>query len=80
MICGRAHLRKDGTELIWDEVYLTKEVFPDGLGIFHNTTGSWDAADSEKLDISQNEFWEIMNDMEDACVIVPFTPIGEFEP
>ncbi|MBQ6902953.1 MAG: zinc ribbon domain-containing protein [Lachnospiraceae bacterium] len=77
---GRAHLRKDGTELIWDEVYLTEEVFPDGLGIFYNTTGSWDAADSEKLDISQNEFWEIMNDMEDACVIVPFTPIGEFEP
>ena len=77
---GRAHLRKDGTELIWDEVYLTEEVFPDGLGIFYNTTGSWDAADSEKLDISQNEFWEIMNDMEDACKIVPFTPIGEFEP
>ena len=77
---ARAHLRKDGTELVWDEVYFTEEVFPDGPGIFHNTTGSWDAADSEKLDITQNQFWEIMHDMEDACVIVPFTPIGEFEP
>ena len=77
---ARAHLSKDGTELIWDEVYLTDEVFPDGLGIFYNTTGSSDSADSEKLDITQNEFWEIMHGMEDACKIIPFTPIGEFEP
>jgi len=61
---GICHLSEDGTELIWDDFFFTREDEAGGkLAIYHNRTGDWDPEKSEKLDITEEAFAERMWDV-----------------
>ena len=58
---GTAKLSKDGTTVEWQDYYFTHEKDEnfDEIGLYHNTTGEAEVKDSEELDISMDDFWEI---------------------
>ncbi len=58
---GTAALSKDGTALEWQDYYFTyeKDENFEEIGCYHNTTGEDNPVDSEELDISLDEFWDI---------------------
>ena len=61
---GQLHLSKDGSEIIWDDCYFSYDK-NDGteIGYYHNTTGVWDPEEAEELDMSEDEFWKLMEDL-----------------
>ncbi len=74
---GEAHLGKNVEELEWDDFYFTDEKNNGKLGFYHNTTGYWDVAKAEELKISEDSFWEIMDDYE--LEPLDWTPIGDYK-
>ena len=57
---GDYHLSADGTEIIWDDFYFSDEVAEGKAGFFHNTTGVYDRDASEELEMSDADFWDLM--------------------
>ncbi|MCR5651694.1 MAG: hypothetical protein K6F86_10995 [Lachnospiraceae bacterium] len=76
---GENHLSKDGTKIIWDDFYFSDEKEGGEIGLYHNTSGTFDAAASKELSMEQSEFFERMYAYEDRCELLPFTPIGEWK-
>jgi hypothetical protein len=72
---GKHHLSEDGTEVVWDDFYFSDEKEDGSLGYFHNTTGMYDQAASEELEIPDEEFWNLM-DTDGHYETIPWTPIG----
>ena len=72
-------LAPDGTDLAAIDYYFTyqKDESFQEIGFYHNTTGEWDQEVSEELDISEEEFWELMNSYEKQCVQPELTPFSE---
>lgn len=72
----------DGAELICKDYYFTYERDEDytDIGCYHNTTGEWDKAVSEEMDITLDEFWQMENDMLDQVKLVKVKPFSEYEP
>ena len=77
-IFGENHLSSNGREIIWDDFYFTDEKEVGGVGIYYNDTGIFEAAGSEELDISENEFADMMEKYRDRCENITWTPIGQY--
>ena len=77
-IFGENHLSSNGREIIWDDFYFTDEKEVGGVGIYYNDTGIFEVAGSEELDISENEFADMMEKYRDRCENITWTPIGQY--
>ncbi len=76
---GENHLCKDGTEIVWDDFYFSDEDTDGEVGFYHNTTGVFDTGEAEKLDMSDSEFFGLMEEYEARCQMLPWTPIGDYQ-
>ena len=59
---GQCHLNPGETELVWDDYYYNTASEDGELAFYHNNTGYIDDESSEKLDVSEEEFWGHMED------------------
>ena len=59
---GICHLNAGKTELEWDDYYYNTASENGDLAFYHNNIGYVDDASSEKLDVSEEDFWGIMDD------------------
>lgn len=81
-IFGSYTLQPDGRILKCDDYYFTYEkddTFTE-IGYYHNTLGISDKEQSEELDITEDEFWEISKNMEsesEEIALIPF--VDEYE-
>ena len=57
---GSCHLSADGKELEWDDFYFSDEANGE-IFFYHNTTGEFDKEKSDWLNLSEEEFWKIMD-------------------
>ncbi len=73
---GECHLSEDGTKELWDDFYLTDEKDGGSIGLYHNNTGSSESSQSEELSISEDEFWNKMDEYEARCKLLNWTHIG----
>ena len=73
-------LSEDGTELDCEDLYFTGEGKNETLDFFHNTTGVWDEAEAELLDMSDEEFWALREKTESGAQHLDLTPFSEYEP
>lgn len=78
-IFGECHLGVDGRTIVWDDFYFTDEKTPQTIGMYHNTTGIFDAKVSEELSISEDDFWAIRAGYEEKRVLIEWTPIGSYK-
>ncbi|MCR5410135.1 MAG: hypothetical protein K6E90_04055 [Lachnospiraceae bacterium] len=76
-LLGENHLSKDGTEIEWVDFYFTDEDGTGKIGKYHNTSGTFDAAVSEELKMSDDEFYGIMDDYEKRCKNIEWIPMKE---
>ena len=76
---GEWHLSDDGTEQVWDDFYFTMDDMKGGLALYHNTTGEEDPGSSERLKISEDEFWDIQAGLALKCGAIAWTPMGPKE-
>ncbi|MBR5382155.1 MAG: hypothetical protein IK136_05985, partial [Oscillospiraceae bacterium] len=77
---GTFGLTKDGTELVCEDFYFTdaKNGTDWEIGYYHNTTGAWDKAVSEELDVTDDDFWAVMEDMIGGYDQLPMTPFSRY--
>ena len=75
-IFGENHLSPDGTEIVWDDFYFSDEKEAGKIGLYHNTSGIFDAAKAEELDLSDSEFFKKMDDYENRCQLLSWTSVG----
>ncbi len=59
---GQCHLNPGETELVWDDYYYNTASESGEISFYHNNSGLIDDASSEKLDVSEEEFWGHMDD------------------
>lgn len=76
---GENHLCKDGTEIVWDDFYFTDENQDGGIDFYYNTTGMYDTEQAQKLDMSDSEFYGLIDEYEKRCKMLPWIPIGEYQ-
>ena len=79
-IFGTYTLSPDGTSLVCEDYYFTceKDESFSEIGFYHNTSGEWDKAVSEELDISEEEFWGMEEDLLKQTESVPMTPFSAY--
>jgi hypothetical protein len=75
-LMGENHLSENGQEIIWDDFYFTDEKTGGEVGIYHNTSGLFDAEKSEELNITQEQFSQIMSGYDGRCALLSWTSIG----
>lgn len=56
---GVFYLTKDGTALECESFLFTSPNSDDDLDVYYNETGSWDTTESEKSDMTAEEFWAL---------------------
>ena len=72
---GELHLSADGSEIIWDDYYFTSDKEgEDDIFYFHNTTGDFNVDASEELEISMDEFFDVM--LNYKFELLPWKPLG----
>ena len=74
---GQNHVSGDATELIWDDFYFSDDA--DGkeeLSIYHNTIGAYDVASSEKVDMTEEEFYSIGDTYQSKCKMLSWTSLS----
>ncbi|MCR4656158.1 MAG: hypothetical protein K5770_08025 [Lachnospiraceae bacterium] len=74
---GEAHLNKAGDQLEWDDFYFTEGKENGKTGLYHNTIGYWEIEKSEELKMSEDAFWDLMDDYE--FELLDWTPVGEYK-
>lgn len=81
---GTFHLSENGQAVQWDDFYFT-DFSDDNINYYHNTTGEWDTTNSEKLEVSADDFWaydvsedSIKRDLDLTLFI--YMPGGSVEP
>ncbi|MBQ9609940.1 MAG: hypothetical protein IJV15_10940 [Lachnospiraceae bacterium] len=72
---GQCYLNEDGTKLAWVDFYYSDEVGDGSIGFYHNTSGMVDASASERLSLSDEEFWGLMDNYK--CELLDWNIIGE---
>lgn len=74
---GFYHLTDDGTALVCEEFYFVRILDGDesDVTVYYNTTGSWDIEDSQKTDMSPEEFWAL-DCTGETLPITPFSMAG----
>ncbi len=48
------------------------------VGCYHNTTGTWDPTAADELDMTEEEFWDMMRQYESRIQFFPVTPFSEW--
>lgn len=77
---GEWHLSEDGTEQVWDDFYFSMEDAGSRAPVFfRNTTGNEDVNESEKLDITEEEFLNLIDKRAFKCDPIAWTPLGPEE-
>ena len=78
---GIYYIAPDGS-LACKDCYFTFEKGnnPNDIGFFHNTTGVWSKVEAEELNISEEKFWQLMDEMEKQITLVKLTPFAEYNP
>ncbi len=76
---GENHLCKDGTEIVWDDFYFTDEKEDGKIGFYHNTTGVFDVKEAEEVQMSDDDFYGLMENYENRCKLLSWTPIGTLQ-
>ena len=70
---GQCHLGSDG-ELVWDDFFFSKEdMIKGGIAFFENTTGTEEPADSVRVDMDEDRFWELAQSFK--CIEVSWIPM-----
>ena len=69
---GVFYLTKDGTELECESFLFTGLNSDGDLDVYYNETGSWDPAESEKSDMTAEDFWAL----DPAGEPLPLTPFS----
>ena len=69
---GVFYLTKDGTELECESFLFTGLNRDGDLDVYYNETGSWDPAESEKSDMTAEDFWAL----DPAGEPLPLTPFS----
>ena len=59
-----------------DDFYFSDEKEAGKIGLYHNTSGIFDAAKAEELDVSDSEFFKKMDDYENRCQLLSWTSVG----
>ena len=72
---GVFYLTKDGTELECESFLFTGLNRDGDLDVYYNETGSWDPAESEKSDMTAEDFWAL----DPAGEPLPLTPFSGTE-
>lgn len=72
---GMFYLTKDGTRLECDSFLFTGLNSDGDLEVYYNETGSWDPAESEKSDMTAEDFWAL----DPAGDPLPLTPFSGTE-
>lgn len=80
-IFGMYVLSEDGTTLECTDYYFTYELDEnfEEIGFFHNTTGEWDPAASQQLDVDEEDFWMIEEEMDQQIRTMELTPFSSYE-
>ena len=76
---GTFHLSPDGSALECEDYYFTSEKDEnyEEIGFYHNTLGVEDKSVSEELDIPDDDFWDIFNDLLDRWQNLDFLPFSQ---
>lgn len=77
---GTYTLSPDGRTLLCGDFYFTfekDESFTE-IGYYHNTSGAWDKAVSEELDISPEAFWAIAEALEEQIQPIELIPFSRY--
>lgn len=78
---GTYRLLPDGTSLSCEDFYFTDwsdESFSE-IGVYHNTSGEWDKTVSEKMDITEEELWQLEEELKqhnsENVELIPFSEL-----
>lgn len=72
-VFGDYTISADGSKLEPKDFYFTYEKTAgnfDDIGVYHNTTGVYDKAQAELMDITPDELWEISADYQDTAQVI----------
>ena len=77
---GTFRLAEDGRELACEEWYFsdTKGENNDILAYYHNTTGVWDKAAAEELDMDADGFWDLAGQYDPEVKPLDLTPFASY--
>ena len=81
-IFNTGKLSRDGTKLETEDFYFTYEKNEgnwNDIGRYHNTTGEYDKALSEEMEITEEEFWKLQESLTGRIVTLPLIPLSEME-
>ena len=77
---GTYKLSSDGTEVVWNDFYFsTYNGISGNVEYYHNTTGIWDVAASEKQDMTEDQFWDLQKSYQDRIVDLELYPIQSMQ-
>ena len=72
-MCG---LSRDGKDLIWSDYYFTipREGNYEIIDYYYNTSGKSETQGSQRLDISEDAFWQISDRLQDEAILIELAP------
>lgn len=78
---GKFTISKTGDILECNDFYFTsdKDDNPEEKAYYRNTLGTMDTPNSEELNISENEFWNIAKEMSEEPVNIELIPFSRYE-
>ncbi|MBQ4416262.1 MAG: hypothetical protein II868_01095 [Butyrivibrio sp.] len=65
-------------ETVWEDFYFSEGDEAGNVSYYHNTTGVWDAAESEQVTMEGGAFWQIYEELEEQCKPFPFQPVTSY--
>ena len=73
---GMCGLSRDGKDLIWSDYYFTipREGNYEIIDYYYNTSGKSDTQGSQRLDISEDAFWQISDRLQDEAILIELAP------
>lgn len=79
-LIGTYKLKEDGTALDCEDFYFTyeKDESYEEVGFYHNTTGVYDKAAAEEMDVSLEDFWAIDEKILEGVAPFELTPFSEY--
>lgn len=78
---GEYRMSLDGKEMICIDFCFTdlKDTNLEELSLYHNVTGKWEKAGSEELDMSQDQFQQMEQELADKVQMITLTPFLAYE-
>ena len=74
---GECGIKDYDNGIVWDDVYFSLQDEDGNETYYHNTTGNLNDENSEKLDITQQDFYKIVSDYENRCKALHWMSIGQ---